>query len=355
MLFQFYANVDGTLPPVETFSHAVNDVINAPVTNPVFGAFNYADCNGDMYAVNVSGAGLVFNVLSTISPSNGIVKLSASNRVFFFQSETGTGTGLLSRSDDGTTFVESSYTVDTANQISIFFDNGGLFCADEFGSVYIDVSGNGETFESNAETFPGTVDVRDCIYAGSDSYAGARFFTYENGGTGFTVQTFTYSGGFDTPTACDLPEINNSNGAFWSFYRHLDVFYALRFEPSTDVPIPSGNALYSSVDGAAWILETADIFNGTLYDYVSLLFFDDVIYAMAGGTVAVYTSGNLPVVNGGQSGNQGVTGGGVNGAGGAVGFSRVSAAVNFGQSVESLAYPAGIIANGNDFGIDLGL
>jgi hypothetical protein len=62
-----------------------------------------------------------------------------------------------------------------------------------------------------------------------------------------------------------------------------------------------------------------------------------------------------PIENGGQSGNQGATGGGVNGAGGAVGFSRVSAAVNFGQSVESLAYPAGIIANGNDFGIDLGL
>lgn len=61
------------------------------------------------------------------------------------------------------------------------------------------------------------------------------------------------------------------------------------------------------------------------------------------------------IENGGQSGNQGATGGGVNGAGGAVGFSRVTTAANFGHSVESLAYPAGIVAVGNDFGIDLGL
>lgn len=64
---------------------------------------------------------------------------------------------------------------------------------------------------------------------------------------------------------------------------------------------------------------------------------------------------NAAPINGGQSGNQGATGGGVNGAGGAVGFSRVTTAANFGHSVESLAYPAGIVAVGNDFGIDLGL
>jgi len=356
MLFQFYANVDGALPPVETFSYVGNDVINAPVTNPVFGAYNYADCNGDTYAINVSGTGLVFNGITVISPSNGIVKLADSSRVFFFQADS--GSGFVSRSDDGTAFVESSYTVDTADVISVFFsdDSGALFCADEFGNIYADVSGVGETFEANAETFPGTVDVRDSIYVGCDSYAGARFFTYESGGTGFIAKTFTYSGGFSTIEVCDLPEIDNISGSFWSFYRYLDIFYALRFEPSGDLPLPDGNALYSSVDGITWTLETSDIFNGTLHDYVSLLFFNDVIFATAGGTAAIYTSGNaLPLVNGGQSGNQGATGGGVNGAGGAVGFSRVTAAANFGHSVESLAYPAGIVAVGNDFGIDLGL
>jgi len=113
MLFQFYANVDGALPPVETFSYVGNDVINAPVTNPVFGAYNYADCNGDTYAINVSGTGLVFNGITVISPSNGIVKLADSSRVFFFQADS--GSGFVSRSDDGTAFVESSYTVDTAD------------------------------------------------------------------------------------------------------------------------------------------------------------------------------------------------------------------------------------------------
>jgi len=359
LTFQFLGNY-GT-----SYSAAyktIDGIIVAPVNAPPFGTFNYViDSAGDVFRASRNGNNLSFDAYIGVSPTSGIV--ATTTRLFFFN-DNGDGTGTVAESSDGIVFVENAFICDDTLPIAIFFsdESGQLLCVNDMGEIYADVSGNGTDFQLNGEFFPADADVLDTIYVGSDGYAGARFFTYETGASGYTVKTFTYNGGVSVTEACDLPEINSSN-FFWSFYRFQDVFYATPSELDGVTLPASSNVMYSSLDALSWSLESASIFNGQQRDNISLLSYGDgdilagfgSVYPAGAAYSDLYTSGAITPINGGQSGNQGVTGGGVNGAGGAVGFSRVSAAVNFGQSVESLAYPAGIIADGNDFGIDLGL
>lgn len=122
---------------------------------------------------------------------------------------------------------------------------------------------------------------------------------------------------------------------------------------------PAPVKLYGSATGDDFTVENYDCFGSSLYQPV-IFSIDSFLYAGLGITnppLVIYNDIYRAVFSDAAttSGNQGATGGGVNGAGGAVGFSRVTTAANFGYSVESLAYPAGIVAVGNDFGIDLGL
>lgn len=293
-------------------------------------------------------------------PSNGAVFDEASGFIFLF-ADNGDGTGALSKSDDGVAFTESTYTTDGGLPIVYFFGNStGICCVDENGDVYADISGTGEIFELNGDSFPAT--VAECGYVGVDSAGAAVFFLQTLSGADVQVSHFTYDAGFSAVTVTDLPLFENSGPSGWSIFLINDVFYAIHFESSLDVPAPVAVSLYSSSNGVNWTLNTSGIFGAAeIRDYVSLFYFGTYYYAGFGQSAAsdllttVYTSQAAVIANGGQSGNQGVTGGGINGAGGAVGFSGVSAASNFGQGIESLINPAGIIARGNDFSIDLGL
>lgn len=323
----------------------------APFVAPSFGGFCYVQNGGDYYAMQYDGSDFTFTPLSAFAPASGIVVTA--DTVYFFQ-DGGAGSGDISASTDGTTFSDSAYTTDAANPLYIFFTYAGIIYAiDEQGNV---CSGEGgiTDFLLNAQTFPNG-DLLDYWSVGEVAGIGACFFQ----ASGLAVQFVTYSGEFSTPAATDLPEIDNAAGYFWSFALLGDVFYALRYHPSDDDPATSVNVLYSSIDGVTWTLETSDIF-GALRNYVSLFQFNETIIAGFGETsgavelTTVYsTSASVPASQ--TSGNQAVTGGGINGSGGAVGFSKVATSMNVGQSIEALAYPAGIIANGNDFGIDLGL
>lgn len=328
-------------------------VIAAPFNSQAFGNVNYLkNADGDFFAVTFDGSSFTFTPLVVISPTNGIVV--SDTEVMFFQ-DNGDGTGNVATSSDGTSFVETGYTTDAVNPLFIFFiSDGVVFCADDQGYTCSGGGGVSE-FLLDGQAVPNG-DQLDYIYVGTVAGIGACFFTYESSGANYLVKFFAHTGGeFTTPELADLPAVDNAG--FWSFFLFNDVFYALQYTPSGAV-----NALYSSVDGVTWTLETADIF-GAVRSYVSMFYFNAQDNIMAGfgetsGPVeqtTVYAT-TVPVPVSPTSGNQGITGGGINGQGGAVGFSGVSASNSSGISLASLAYPAGIVPRGvNDFGIDLGL
>jgi len=322
----------------------------APFVAPSFNGIHFVQQAGEMYAMEYSDESFSFTPITTFYPTSGIVVLSDS--VHFFQ-DNGDGTGHGAGSDDGLTFIEFLYTTNAPNPLYIFFSYARVFYAiDEQG--YLCVHDDG-AFDLNGQAFPNG-DQLDYWYVGEVAGIGACFFQ----ASGTAVLFVTYSGGFSTPEATDLPEIDNAAGFFWSFALLNDVFYALRYHPSDDDPVATANALYSSQDGVTWTLETSDIF-GALRNYACLFQFNETIMAGFGETsgpveqTTVYATA-VPVPVSPTSGNQGITGGGINGQGGAVGFSGVSASISSGISLASLAYPAGIVPRGvNDFGIDLGL
>lgn len=346
------------LADVGTFYSSIyretDGVISAPFNAPVFGNFNFLFrlAGGDIYRMSYDGSITITPTDTVIVPVNGIVV--SDSAVMFFE-DNGSGSGSVATSFDGITFNESEYTTDAINPIWIFFiSDGVVFCADDQGNTCSGGGGISE-FLLDGQAVPNG-DQLDYIYVGTVAGIGACFFTYESSGANYLVKFFVHAGGeFSAPELADLPAVDNAG--FWSFFLFNDVFYATQYTPSG-----AENALYSSVDGVTWSLETADIF-GAVRSYVSMFYFNaqDTITAGFGETAGpveqttIYAS-SVPVPSSPTSGNQGITGGGINGQGGAIGFSGVAASNSSGFSVAALAYPAGIVPRGvNDFGIDLGL